>query len=35
VEAAGGTVVLVPGRTTNIKVTTADDFAVAEAMARV
>jgi len=35
VEAAGGTVVLVPGRTTNIKVTTADDFAVAEAMARI
>jgi 2-C-methyl-D-erythritol 4-phosphate cytidylyltransferase len=34
VEAAGGTVVLVPGRTTNIKITTADDFRVAEAMAR-
>jgi 2-C-methyl-D-erythritol 4-phosphate cytidylyltransferase len=33
VEAAGGVVVLVPGRTANIKVTTPDDFAVAEAMA--
>lgn len=34
VEAAGGRVVLVPGRTTNIKVTTADDFLLAEALAR-
>jgi 2-C-methyl-D-erythritol 4-phosphate cytidylyltransferase len=34
VEATGGRVVLVPGRTTNIKVTTADDFALAEALAR-
>jgi 2-C-methyl-D-erythritol 4-phosphate cytidylyltransferase len=34
VEAAGGPVVLVPGRTTNIKVTTAEDFAMAEALAR-
>jgi 2-C-methyl-D-erythritol 4-phosphate cytidylyltransferase len=34
VEAAGGRVVLVPGRSTNIKVTTADDFALAEALAR-
>jgi 2-C-methyl-D-erythritol 4-phosphate cytidylyltransferase/2-C-methyl-D-erythritol 2,4-cyclodiphosphate synthase len=34
VEAAGGRVVLVPGRTTNIKVTTPDDFALAEALAR-
>jgi len=34
VEAAGGTVVLVPGRTTNLKVTTPEDFAMAEALAR-
>jgi 2-C-methyl-D-erythritol 4-phosphate cytidylyltransferase len=34
VEAAGGKIVLVPGRTTNIKVTTPDDFALAEALAR-
>jgi 2-C-methyl-D-erythritol 4-phosphate cytidylyltransferase len=34
VEAAGGRVVLVPGRTTNIKVTTPDDFVLAEALAR-
>lgn len=34
VEAAGGPVVLVPGRASNIKVTTADDFALAEALAR-
>jgi 2-C-methyl-D-erythritol 4-phosphate cytidylyltransferase len=34
VEAAGGTVVLVPGRTTNIKLTTPDDFVLAEALAR-
>jgi len=34
VEAAGGTVVLVPGRTTNMKVTTPDDFAMAEALGR-
>jgi 2-C-methyl-D-erythritol 4-phosphate cytidylyltransferase len=30
----GGSVVLVPGRVANFKVTTADDFAVAEALAR-
>jgi 2-C-methyl-D-erythritol 4-phosphate cytidylyltransferase len=34
VEAVGGRVVLVPGRTTNIKVTTPDDFVLAEALAR-
>jgi len=34
VEAAGGTVVLVPGRTTNLKITTPEDFAMAEALAR-
>jgi 2-C-methyl-D-erythritol 4-phosphate cytidylyltransferase len=34
VEASGGAVVLVPGRTTNIKVTTPEDFAMAEALAR-
>ncbi|HEX9632762.1 MAG TPA: 2-C-methyl-D-erythritol 4-phosphate cytidylyltransferase [Gemmatimonadales bacterium] len=34
VEAAGGRVVLVPGRATNIKVTTPDDFELAEALAR-
>jgi 2-C-methyl-D-erythritol 4-phosphate cytidylyltransferase len=34
VEAAGGKIVLVPGRTTNIKVTTPDDFVLAEALAR-
>lgn len=33
VAAAGGTVVLVPGRSTNIKVTTPDDFRLAEALA--
>lgn len=34
VESTGASVVLVPGRTTNIKVTTPDDFALAEALAR-
>jgi 2-C-methyl-D-erythritol 4-phosphate cytidylyltransferase len=34
VEALGRPVVLVPGRVTNFKVTTADDFVVAEALAR-
>jgi 2-C-methyl-D-erythritol 4-phosphate cytidylyltransferase len=34
VEALGAPVVLVPGRTTNIKVTTPEDFAMAEALAR-
>jgi 2-C-methyl-D-erythritol 4-phosphate cytidylyltransferase len=34
VEAMGGSVVLVPGRVANFKVTTADDFVVAEALAR-
>jgi len=34
VEAAGGRVLLVPGRTTNIKVTTPEDFVLAEALAR-
>ena len=33
VEAAGYTVRLVPDRSTNLKVTTADDFAIAEALA--
>lgn len=33
VEAAGGPVILVPGRPSNFKVTTPDDFAVAEAVA--
>ncbi|MDH4045549.1 MAG: 2-C-methyl-D-erythritol 4-phosphate cytidylyltransferase [Gemmatimonadota bacterium] len=33
VEAMGGTVVLVPGHSTNIKVTTPDDFRLAEALA--
>lgn len=33
VEAAGGTVVLVPGRTANLKVTTPEDFVLAEALA--
>jgi 2-C-methyl-D-erythritol 4-phosphate cytidylyltransferase len=33
VERAGGTVVLIPDHTTNIKVTTAQDFALAEALA--
>jgi 2-C-methyl-D-erythritol 4-phosphate cytidylyltransferase len=34
VEALGTPVLLVPGRTTNLKVTTADDFVLAEALAR-
>jgi 2-C-methyl-D-erythritol 4-phosphate cytidylyltransferase len=34
VEAAGGSVVLVPGRTTNLKITSADDFTLAETLAR-
>jgi 2-C-methyl-D-erythritol 4-phosphate cytidylyltransferase len=34
VEAAGGAVVLVPDRSTNFKVTTPEDFAIAEAVAR-
>jgi 2-C-methyl-D-erythritol 4-phosphate cytidylyltransferase len=34
VEALGRPVVLVPGRVTNFKVTTADDFVMAEALAR-
>jgi 2-C-methyl-D-erythritol 4-phosphate cytidylyltransferase len=34
VEAMGAAVTLVPGRVANFKVTTADDFAVAEALAR-
>lgn len=34
VEAAGGAVVLVPDRSTNLKVTTPEDFAIAEAVAR-
>jgi 2-C-methyl-D-erythritol 4-phosphate cytidylyltransferase len=34
VEAAGGEVVLVPDRTTNLKVTSSDDFLLAEAIAR-
>lgn len=34
VEAVGGRVVMVPDRPTNIKVTTADDFLLAEAIAR-
>jgi len=34
VEATGAPVVLVPGRTTNLKVTTAEDFVLAEALAR-
>jgi 2-C-methyl-D-erythritol 4-phosphate cytidylyltransferase len=34
VETTGAPVVLVPGRTTNLKVTSPEDFAVAEAVAR-
>lgn len=34
VEASGGTVRVVPDLTTNLKITTADDFMVAESMAR-
>jgi len=33
IESCGGTVVLVPGPTSNIKVTTPEDFALAEALA--